>query len=159
MGINNKLGTTILFMAAILLVSIACIPAVSASPNKDATNTVSAIGTPTVKALKDIGILKVYHLNEGGYRVHYTNVVSGKHFFDPTLIWMPSTSSLSLTINKPLGGSFGPYYDGSDGRIDGKIDFDYPPIQSVPGLEQGEWISVVEAQEGSADYSYSVSVT
>ena len=137
--------------------SIACIPAVSASPNKD--NTVSAIGTPTVKALKDIGILKVYHLNEGGYRVHYTNVVSGKHFFDPTLIWMPSTSKLSLTINTPSGGVYGPYYDSSDGRTDAKIDFDYAPIQSVPGLEQGEWISVVEAYDGSADYSYSVSVT
>jgi hypothetical protein len=159
MGINNKLGTTTLFMAAILLVSIACIPAVSASPNKDATNTVSAIGTPAVKALKDIGILTVYHLNEDGYRVHDTNVGSGKHFFDPTLIWIPSTSRLSLTINSPSGQVYGPYIDSSDGRTNGKIDFDYIPIQSVPGLEQGEWHSVVEAYVGSADYSYSVSVT
>jgi hypothetical protein len=159
MGINNKLGTTTLFMAAILLVSIACIPAVSASPNKDATNTVSAIGAPTVKALKDIGILTVYHLDNGGYRVHTTYVGSNKHYFDPSLIWIPSTSRLSLTINSPSGVVYGPWIDSSDGSTNGKIDFDYIPIQSPAGLEVGNWNSVVEAYVGSADYSYSVSVT
>jgi hypothetical protein len=157
MGMNNKLGTTTLFMAAILLVSIACIPAVSASPNKD--NTVSAIGTPTVKALKDIGILKVYHLDQGASRIHTTYVGSNKHHFDPYLIWMPSSGSLRLTITSPTGQVYGPWTDSSDGSVNGMINFDYIPIESAAGLEVGDWVSTIYCISGPVDYSYTVTVT
>jgi len=121
----NKLGITTLFMAAILLVSIACIPAVSASPNKYATNTVSAVGTPTVESLKNIGILATYHLNQGASRTHTTYVGSNKHHFDPYLIWIPSSGSLRLTITSPTGQVYGPWTDSSDGSVNGMINFDY----------------------------------
>ncbi|WP_155396778.1 hypothetical protein [Methanosarcina barkeri] len=146
-------------MAAILLVSIACIPAVSASPNKDATNTVSAIGTPAVESLKKIGILATVHINQGASKTHTTYVGSNKHHFDPYLIWIPSSGSLRLTITSPTGQVYGPWTDSSDGSVNGMINFDYIPIESAAGLAVGNWVSTIYCISGPVDYSYTVTVT
>lgn len=156
MRINNKSGTTTLFVAVILLVSIACIPAVSANPNKEATETVSAIETPVIESLKDIGILATYHINQGGTNYH-TKPINGETRFDPYLTWIPSTKSLRLTITSPTGQVYGPWTDGSDGSVNGRIDFDYVPIQAPSGLAKGDWTSAVYCITGPADYSYTVS--
>lgn len=158
---NNKFGTTTLFMAAILLASIACIPAVSASPNKEATETVSAIETPVVESLKGIGILATYYIAEDSTRYHDTDVSSDKHHFKPDLNWIPSSGSLRLTITSPSGVvRGGPWTDGSDGNIDGRIYFGNDiPIEDPSGLEEGEWTSTVYCIDGPVNYSYKVTVT
>jgi len=158
MGMNNKLGTTTLFMAAILLVSIACIPAVSASPNKD--NTVSAIGTPAVESLKNIGILTTYYINELGTRYHTEPVEEDEGTrIDPYLTWIPGSGSLRLTITSPTGTVYGPWTDSSDGTVNGRIDFDYTPIAIPAGLPAGDWRLTVYCIDGPVNYSYRFTVT
>lgn len=161
MRINNKSGTTTLFVAVILLVSIACIPAVSANPNKEATETVSAIETPVVESLKDIGILATHYIAEGGTNNHNIYIGNGEGTrIDPYLTWVPSSGSLSLTIISPTGQQYGPWTDhSSDGELNGIIEFDYTPIAIPAGLPAGYWTYKIYCSEGPVNYSYRCSVT
>lgn len=157
---NNKFGTTTLFMAAILLASIACIPAVSASPNKEATETVSAIETPVVESLKGIGILATTYISQGATKTYTRHINTGDGTrIDPDLNWIPSSGSLRLTITSPTGRVYGPWTDIDDGDMDGEIDFDYTPIAIPAGLPAGDWVSTIYCIRGPVNYSYKFTVT
>ncbi len=164
MKTNNKHGITTLFMA-ILLVSIAFIPAVSASSDKEVISD-SAIVTPaTVKpaSFGDIVPLATYSIVQGQTRTHSTVINKNTwHFFRPELSWTPSSNSLRLTVVSPTGTTYGPWYDSSgDGVIDGRIHFTYPPIQIPAGLPVGTWTSRVygSSVSGTATYQYDVYIT
>lgn len=64
------------------------------------------------------------------------------------LDWGNPSNSLQLTIYSPDGTVFGPYYDSSDGVIDGRINL---YIENTNGIAEGTWMYKI--------YGYSVSGT
>ena len=96
-------------------------------------------------------------ISQGQTQWYSTYVPSGKTSFYPNLNWGNPSSSLELTISAP-GATFGPYYDSSDGRIDGRI---YLRIYRSGGLATGSWWSKIYGYRvsGSQSYSYSASAS
>jgi len=94
-------------------------------------------------------------ISKGQTQWYSTYVPSGKTSFYPDLNWGNPSNSLELTISAP-GATFGPYYDSSDGRMDGRI---YLRIYRSGGLATGTWLSEVYGYRvsGSQSYSYSAS--
>lgn len=157
MRMNNKFGTTPLFMA-ILLVSIAFIPTVSASSGKEATSASPTVN-PLIAEFSDMGITPlttVYPIVEGQIRTH-SNVVSGtKNSFYVDLWWIQSYNTLSLTVVSPTGVTYGPYYAASG---TGRLRMTLP---TSGHLATGTWTSYVKGvavPQGTAHYTYSVTVS
>ncbi len=66
--------------------------------------------------------------------------------FTIDLNWMNTDSRLKLTIFPP-NGIMGPYYDESDGLVNGRI---FIRISRPEGVESGEWYVVIEAEKTEA---------
>jgi len=68
------------------------------------------------------------------------------------LTWGDTADSLSLTIVAP-DASLGPYYDGADGSVDGRI---YLKISKSSGVTPGNWLNSVYGYHvtGTEDYSF-----
>jgi len=88
-----------------------------------------------------------------GQVVAYSRVVSpGTSSMITDLNWGNPANSLSLTIVAP-GGVLGPFYDSSDGTINGRIALS---ISSPTGLAPGTWTFYIEGYHvtGSQTYSF-----
>lgn len=156
MRTNNKFGTTMVLMA-ILLVSIAFIPAASASSDKEVTP-LPAVDTSTIESLKDAGILATA-IRQGQTHTYSTTINNpDRHYFRVDLHWTPTSDSLRLTITSPTGEVFGPWTDSSDGSLDGRIQ---KIIQKPAGLATGAWTSKVYGQTvaGTANYLYGIYIS
>lgn len=158
MRTNNKFGTTMVLMA-ILLVSLAVIPAASASSDKEVTS-VPTVGTSTIESLKTAGILSTSTITQGQTKSYSTTITNpDRHYFRAVLNWIPTSDSLRLTITSPTGQVYGPYYDATlDGSNNGYIE---KIIQAPAGLATGTWTSRVYGQSvaSSAQYSYGIYIS
>lgn len=63
--------------------------------------------------------------------------------FTYDLLWGDTNDSLKLTIFAP-DGVMGPYYDDSDGVVNGRI---FLQVSREDGIEPGDWYAVVEGEE------------
>jgi len=80
-------------------------------------------------------------------------VASGTTQLTLDLNWGTPSNSLSLTVDTPIG-SYGPYYDSSDGRADGRIVL--VMSRSGQSLPAGTWYFRVFGQyvTGVEDYTF-----
>ena len=144
----------LLFLAVIGVVVLA-MPATAAKTG-DST-TVSAPGGYQVTFVKTLpgGIqpMIMNSISQGQYQWagklvnYYTESVQ----FD--LYWGNPTNSLRLRIFTPDGYVLGPYYDASDGAINGNI---YAIVSRSGGVAQGTWYSEVYGDRVSGSQSYSI---
>ncbi len=72
---------------------------------------------------------------------------------DVDLDWGNPSNSLKLTIYTPYGYTLGPYYDSSDGSINGRIDLD---IKNSNGIATGTWHYRVYGQSVSGTETYTI---
>ncbi|OPY38311.1 MAG: hypothetical protein A4E35_00734 [Methanoregula sp. PtaU1.Bin051] len=105
--------------------------------------------------LSDISLLSSSTIIQGQTDIYTTYVPSGKTAFFPYLYWGSLPNSLSLTIRAP-DSQLGPYYDSSDGIVDGRISL---RITRSSGLAQGTWKSYVYGYQVTGSQSYSYSAT
>ncbi len=94
---------------------------------------------------KNIGTPLVYDTITQGETNWHTREVTGGNLMSVDLNWRDISDSLRLTIYTADGYKLGPYYDNSDGAIDGRI---YLDISNRYGLGVGTWYFEV--------YGYSV---
>jgi hypothetical protein len=69
------------------------------------------------------------------------------------LDWGKTVNSLQLTVYSPDGSVFGPYYDSSDGAIDGRINL---YIENTNGIGEGIWYYKVYGYSVSGTQTYSI---
>lgn len=81
------------------------------------------------------------------YLSYYTTVMNTH------LNWGDTSDSLRLTIYSPDGDTFGPYYDGDDGSVNGRIDV---TLKKKAGLPTGKWSYKIYGQSVSGTQAYSV---
>ncbi len=67
------------------------------------------------------------------HKVDLSNAVKS---FNIDLKWQNVNDSLRLLLYSPDGKILGPYYDDSDGKIDGRINLN---IANPSGVASGEW--------------------
>lgn len=90
-------------------------------------------------------------ISQGQTNVH-SKLVSG--FFTTLNIdlnWGNQANSLKLTIYTPDGYVLGPYYDSSDGVINGRINLD---IYNSNGIAQGTWHYYIYGYRVAGQQSY-----
>lgn len=84
---------------------------------------------------------------------HY-NIVSGYYTsLNVDLNWGNPSNSLRLKVYSPDGHTFGPYYDSSDGSINGRINI---YIRNSNGIAQGAWVYEVYGYSVSGTQSYTI---
>ena len=105
--------------------------------------------------LVEVSRISASSITQGQTQWYSTSVSSGKTAFYADLSWGQPSSSLALTISPP-GTSLGPYYDGADGVVDGRINI---RVTSGGSLTPGTWWSKVYGYSvsGSQSYTYSAS--
>jgi hypothetical protein len=81
-------------------------------------------------------------VTEGEKRSFHRQMPANLTRFTYDLFWQDPTSSLKLTIFAP-DGMMGPYYDDSDGIVNGRI---YVQVSREDGIAPGDWYAVVEGE-------------
>lgn len=89
-------------------------------------------------------------ITQGQSKWYYYVVPSGKTSMITDLNWGDTSDSLALTIYAP-DGTLGPYYDSSDGVIDGRINL---AISRTAGLAPGTWNFLVYGYRVTGSQSY-----
>jgi hypothetical protein len=89
-------------------------------------------------------------ITQGQSKWYYYVVPSGKTSMITDLNWGDTSDSLALTIYAP-DGTLGPYYDSSDGVIDGRINL---AISRTTGLAPGTWNFLVYGYHVTGSQSY-----
>ncbi len=119
---------------AILVCAIMLVPGVSAqNVDNSAGYSVAPAGglhLPLIDSPKTAGTI-----TQDETDWYYYVVSSGKTSMITDLYWGDTSDSLALTIFAP-DGTLGPYYDSSDGIIDGRVNLE---ISRIPGLAPGTW--------------------
>lgn len=64
--------------------------------------------------------------------------------FTIDLFWGDTLDSLKLTFFSPDGVVMGPYYDDSDGIVNGRI---FLQVSRPEGIEPGDWYAIVEGED------------
>ncbi|WFN36929.1 hypothetical protein L1994_00590 [Methanomicrobium antiquum] len=82
-------------------------------------------------------------IGEGESIPFYKQMPGETENFTIDLNWMNTKSRLKLTIFAP-DGIMGPYYDESDGLVNGRL---FLRISRPEGVESGEWYVVIEAEK------------
>lgn len=143
-----------------LVVALLCSGMVFAAPPTDENIKKAKTGGYIVKKGKDtgkdsgngdIGIQRVYDTITQEEANWYTREVTGGNLMTVDLNWGDTSDSLRLTIYTADGYKLGPYYDNSDGAIDGRI---YLDIYNPNGLGVGTWYFEVYGYsvQGTEDY-------
>lgn len=98
-------------------------------------------------------VLRAVYGNIGpGERVHHTKTVSGDiTTLNVDLKWYNPGVGLKLLVYSPGGAQFGPWSDGSDGRLDREINMD---IDNPGGIEKGRWEYYVIYDTGTERTDY-----
>lgn len=81
-------------------------------------------------------------VTEGEKRSFHRQMPANLTRFTYDLFWQDPISSLKLTIFAP-DGMMGPYYDDSDGIVNGRI---YIQVSREEGIAPGDWYAVVEGE-------------
>jgi hypothetical protein len=138
-------GTSLLILVCLVLL-IPGISALNVEKNKEYNVTpagdlhISSI-TPLVSST----------ITQGQIVVYSREVSSGTTSIVSDLYWGNTANSLSLTIVAP-DATLGPYYDSSDGTIDGRIAM---RISSSSGLTPGTWKFYIVGNSVTGTQSYS----
>lgn len=82
-------------------------------------------------------------IKEGELKSFHRRMPENLSRFTYDLLWEDAQDSLKLTIFAP-DGMMGPYYDDSDGKVNGRI---YLQISRPDGIEPGDWYAVVEGEQ------------
>ena len=98
--------------------------------------------------------LTVYDsITQGETNWEYQQVSSYTNSLNVDLDWGKPSNSLQLTIYSPDGYVFGPYYDSSDGVIDGRINL---YIGNTNGIAEGTWMYKIYGYSVSGTQTYSI---
>ena len=116
------------------------------TPSKTSGDDTESDGIVQIRTLFDT-------ITQGETNWHSKYVSSSTTTLDVDLNWGSSSNSLKLTIYTPDGYTLGPYYDGSDGSINGRIDL---YIKNSNGIATGTWNYRVYGQSVSGTESYTI---
>ena len=144
------------WLALLLVIGAAlAVPVVSAQTVDSKSGYIVTPGHNTIK-LPQVARLMSSSISQGQSQMYSSSVPSGKTTFYADLNWGNSANSLSLTIRAP-DAAFGPFYDSSDGQIDGRINI---MISRAGGIASGTWYSMVYGNQvsGTQSYTYSTGV-
>ncbi len=98
--------------------------------------------------------LTVYNsITQGQTNWAEQQVSSNINTLNVDLDWGDPANSLQLTIYSPDGYVFGPYYDSSDGVIDGRINL---YIENTNGITEGTWLYEIYGYHVTGTQSYSI---
>jgi hypothetical protein len=145
------------WLALLLVIGAAfAVPAVSAKIVEEKNGYIVTPGDNNLR-LPEIARFSSASISQGQTQWYSTYVPAGKTSFYTDLYWGAPANSLSLTIVAP-DTTLGPFYDSSDGRIDGRINL---RITKSGGLASGTWWSKVYGYRvtGTQSYSYSASAS
>jgi hypothetical protein len=131
-----------------------------------ATMAVAAVSEDKIKTAKtggytvangtseEVGILWVNaEITQGQTNWHTKDVSTFITSLNVDLNWGTPGNSLRLTIYSPDGYVFGPYFDISDGSINGRIN---RYINNPNGIAKGTWYYEVYGYSVSGTQSYSI---
>jgi len=145
-----KVSGTIL---AILVCAIVLVPGVSAQDvGTSAGYSVAPAGDLYLPA--GMSPMTVGTITQGETDWYYYVVSSGTTSIITDLNWGDTSDSLALTIFAP-DGTLGPYYDSSDGVIDGRINLE---ISRTTGLAPGTWNFRVYGYHVTGSQSYNFAI-
>lgn len=122
--------SSILFVLFVLLVGFSTTYASAAKPDKsnDSEGLIIVSGydvEPAFSAVSPYGVTAMatssYSIRQGQTNWHSKYIPSGCPGYYADLDWSNSGNSLQLRIYAADGRCYGPYYDSSDGRMDGRI--------------------------------------
>ena len=143
-----------------LLVFLFCISVASASASETSDKSIQISakdsGVKIVPAKSDGGSggTKTVNSNitQGETNWHSKYITTNITSFDIDLNWGDTDDSLRLHIYDPSFNCYGPYYDSSDGTIDGRIHL---TVIDLDGIEQVTWRARVYGYSvtGTEDYS------
>jgi hypothetical protein len=134
-------------IAIAFLVFLLCVSVAGAKSSETAIDAVSSGSNG------DIGILSLgNYISQGETNWHSSYVNTYVDTLAVDLNWGDTSDSLKLYIYSPNNELFGPYYDYSDGRTNGRIKVN---IYNGNGIEQGTWMYRVYGYSviGTEDYS------
>lgn len=140
------------WLALLLIIgAVLSVPVVSAKIVEEKDGYRVMTGADVVR-LPDLSSISSSSITQGETHWYSTLVSSGRTAFYSGLNWGNPSNSLSLTIIAP-DSSLGPYYDSSDGAVDGRISL---KIVKTAGLSPGTWWSDVYGYSvaGSQSYTY-----
>jgi hypothetical protein len=148
--ISNKLAL-VLFMVilAIVFIPLSTVAASSDISSYQGKYTVSFPGSS--KIMSPDTVYDSVIQSETDWHSNTINTYMTKLTVD--LYWGNPSNSLQLTIYSPDGYTFGPYYDGADGTIDGRTHIE---ISSSSGITQGTWYYKVYGYSVTGTQSYSI---
>jgi hypothetical protein len=140
-------------MLLFLLLSTGCAIAEENSASSEPSDH-SYIVKPSKSVEDPFQLLRVSDtIIQGETNWHSKTVSSYITTLDVNLNWGNTANSLKLTIYTPDGYTLGPYYDGADGSINGKIDLD---ITNPNGIAKGTWNYRVYGHSVSGTESYTI---
>lgn len=143
------------WLALLLVIGMALsVPAVSAKIVEEKNGYIVTFGDDTIR-LPEISRLSSASISQGQSHWYSTYVPTGKTSFFTDLYWGNPANSLSLSIFAP-DAIFGPYYDSSDGYIDGRINL---RISRTSGIASGTWWSQIYGYSVSGVQSYTYSAS
>ena len=84
-----------------------------------------------------------WQIKTGDHLAFYRRIPLGLENITCDLDWIDTNSSLKITIFSP-DGIMGPYYDSSDGEVDGRI---YLQVYRDRALTGGDWYIIIEPEK------------
>nr|WP_321498002.1 peptidase domain-containing protein [uncultured Methanolobus sp.] len=134
-------------IAIAFLVFLLCVSVAGAKSSETAIDAVSSgsNGGISIMSLSN-------YITQGETNWHSTYVGTYTDTLTVDLNWGDTSDSLKLYVYSPSNELFGPYYDNSDGRKNGRIRVN---IYNGNGIEQGTWMYRVYGYSviGTEDYS------
>lgn len=145
-------------MRAMFLIMMLMIGVISVVPSTGATDIQTTNGytvTPGYDQEKvDVAPRSSGTIQQGQWVWYSKYLFLGVRQLPVDLNWGSASDSLSLTVSAP-DATLGPYHDGDDGRIDGRI---YLVISKSSGLTPGTWYFSIfgERVAGVRGYTFTV---
>jgi hypothetical protein len=147
---SKRLG----IVALVLLVLASC-AVVSASEQGVVVKDSSYLVQPAHDGgMTPMSVQTVYSsITQSAMNRHAKDVSSYITTLNVDLNWGNSANSLRLKIYSPDGYTFGPYYDNSDGSVNGRINL---AISNSEGISRGTWYYEVYGYSVSGTQSYTI---
>lgn len=97
--------------------------------------------------------MSLSYITQGNTNVHYWTISGFVTRMEVDLNWGNPANSLRLSIRSPAGSLYGPYYDGFDNSLDGRIHL---YVTNPDGLAQGTWDLSVYGHSVTGTQSYTI---
>jgi len=148
----KKFGITIVVLALFVSLTIASASAASEDSIKKTGNGGYYVIPAKDNSIMDSMASSIYYITQGQINWH-DKYISGGPGFNVDLNWGSSANSLRLRIFTPDGYVLGPFYDYTDGMIDGRINI---YIGRDGGVAPGTYHSEVYGERvlGIEDYTF-----